>query len=75
MIEPKFTVRRRFAKVSFWSVVATLFICLAIVVLGDEQTAKNLHEAGIIIAPIVIALIANVSHYMKLVSDADYIKA
>ena len=70
-LDPKFKVRRRWAAISFYTVIAIVAATYAIVVLGDDQTSKNLREAGIIIAPIVVCLIANVSHYMKLVSDAD----
>jgi hypothetical protein len=71
MQSPSFKVRRRFAKAGFAALLITLFSCLLIVVFGDAATAKNLHEAGIIIAPIVVCLTANISHYMKLVADAD----
>ena len=71
MLSPSFTVRRNFAKASFWVLNLTLFICLSIVIFGPAETSNNLHEAGIIIAPIIVCLTGIVAQYMKLVSDAD----
>jgi len=67
----QFRVRRKFAKVSFVAILLTLVACLLIVVFGDKNTAANLREAGIIIAPIIVCLTVNIGLYMKLVSDAD----
>lgn len=71
MKDPKFKVRRGWARTSFYTIISIVFMCFGIVLFGDNQTSKNLNEVGIILAPIIVCLTANVSHYMKLVSDAD----
>lgn len=74
-LDPKFNKRRKWAAISFYTVLLIVLTTFGIVIFGDEQTSKNLREAGIIIAPIVVCLIANVSHYMQLVSNDDSSKA
>ena len=75
MLDNRFKVRRRIAKVQFISLLVTLASCLLIAGFGDEQTSKNLHEAGIIIAPIILGFTANIAHYFHLVSQADALQA
>ena len=66
-----FNVRRRFAKTAFACIVATLFFVLGVAAFGDAQTAANLREAGIIIAPIVLCLAGVIAQYAHLVYKTD----
>ncbi|KZZ71501.1 hypothetical protein A3765_28425 [Oleiphilus sp. HI0130] len=71
MKQLSFAVRRRFAKVSFFVLIATLFAVLGAAFFGEPQTANNLREAGIIIAPIIICLTTLVAQYSYLVYKTD----
>lgn len=70
-LDPKFNKRRKWAAISFYTIIATIFLCFGAVFFGDEHTASRLQQAGVIMASVIVCLTANVSHYMQLVSNND----
>jgi len=71
----QFLIRRTMAVCAFIAIILTLFLCLGIAVIADEQMAKNLREIGLIVGPIIVCLTANITHYAQLVHKTDVRKA
>lgn len=71
MLQDMFKVRRRFAIAAFALIGITLLSALAIAAFGEQGTAQNLREAGVIISPIIICLTGVIAQYAHLVFKQD----
>lgn len=56
-------IRRHIALTSFYSLLATLFICLLTALYGDETSAKNIATMAIVLSPIIISLTGLIAGY------------
>jgi len=71
MMDDSFKLRRQLAIASFIHILVIVYISFAMVWFGDEAISAKLQAASPILMIIVPALIANISHYMHLVSKKD----
>ena len=67
----QFRVRRRMAKTSFATLIFMVPALIALVFIAKPEQAPILNAVMPILVIIVPALVANVSHYMQLVSNSD----
>lgn len=71
MYEEKFRLRRRLAVASFYIIVATLAVVIAVAFFGGKHVSSNLSAATGIISPIIVCLTGLVMQYAYQVQKSD----
>ncbi len=71
MLKTHFKLRRRWASIAFYTLVATLALVLAMVFFGDETVGQNLTQAAGVVSPILVCLTGLVAQYAYQVQRDD----